>query len=208
MTGVVNYPGALSNKGKKFKVFTFLRTCGVKSEMSITPEAAMKLAVLIPLAASVIYHDVRYRRIPNMLVLTALVAGLSINTVFDGLGGLADSALGFAIAFIPMLLLHIFGAMGAGDVKLMGAVGSILGVGLMPVTLILVVMVGGILAVYTTLRAGTMLSTLHGVLRIFVGILPGWEMPRFVMAPDRRHTIPYGVAIMVGSLISAALFRA
>jgi prepilin peptidase CpaA len=176
--------------------------------MSITPEAAMKLVVLIPLAASVIYHDVRYRRIPNMLVLTALVAGLSINTVFDGLPGLADSALGFAIAFIPMLLLHIFGAMGAGDVKLMGAVGSILGVGLMPVTLILVVMVGGILAVYTTLRAGTMLSTLHGVLRIFVGILPGWEMPRFAMAPDRRHTIPYGVAIMVGSLISAALFRA
>ena len=176
--------------------------------MSISPEAAMKLVVLIPLAISVIYNDVRYRRIPNMLVLTALVAGLSINTVFDGLPGLVDSSLGFAIAFIPMLLLHIFGAMGAGDVKLMGAVGSILGVGLMPVTLILVVMVGGILAVYTTLRAGTMLSTLHGVLRIFVGILPGWEMPRFAMAPDRRHTIPYGVAIMVGSLISAALFRA
>jgi prepilin peptidase CpaA len=176
--------------------------------MSITPEAAVKLAVLVPLAASVIYQDVRYRRIPNLLVLTALVAGLSINTVFDGLSGLADSALGFALAFIPMLLLHIFGAMGAGDVKLMGAVGSILGVGLMPVTLILVVMVGGILAIYTTLRAGTMFSTLHGVLRIFVGILPGWEMPRFAMAPDRRHTIPYGVAIMVGSLISAALFRA
>ena len=175
--------------------------------MSITPEA-VKLAVLIPLAASVIYHDVRFRRIPNMLVLSALIAGLTINIVFFGLHGLGNSALGFAVAFIPMLLLHIFGAMGAGDVKLMGAVGSILGVGLMPVTLVLVVMVGGILAVYTTLRAGTMFSTLHGVLRIFVGILPGWEMPRFAMAPDRRHTIPYGVAIMVGSLISAALFRA
>ena len=176
--------------------------------MSITPEATVKLIVLIPLAASVIYNDVRFRRIPNVLVLTALIAGLSINSFFGGLHGLANSGLGFAIAFIPMLLLHIFGAMGAGDVKLMGAVGSILGVGLMPITLILVVMVGGVLAVYTMLRSGTVLSTLHGVLRIFVGILPGWEMPRFAMAPDRRHTIPYGVAIMVGSLISAALFRA
>jgi len=175
--------------------------------MSITPEA-IKLAVLIPLALTVIYHDVKYRRIPNMVVLSALVAGLVINTMVGGLPGLGNSALGFAVAFIPMLLLHIFGAMGAGDVKLMGAVGSILGVGLMPVTLVLVVMVGGVLAVFTTLRAGTMFSTLHGVLRIFVGILPGWEMPRFAMAPDRRHTIPYGVAIMVGSLISAALFRA
>ncbi len=48
--------------------------------MSITPEA-IKLAVLIPLAATVIYHDVKYRRIPNMVVLSALVAGLAINTV-------------------------------------------------------------------------------------------------------------------------------
>lgn len=176
--------------------------------MTITPEAAVKLIVLVPLAASVIYHDVRYRRIPNMLVLTALIAGLTINTVFGGWQGLGNSALGLGVAFIPMLLLHIFGAMGAGDVKLMGAVGSILGVALMPVTLVLVVMVGGALAILTTLRAGTMFTTLHGVLRIFVGILPGWEMPRFAMAHDRRHTIPYGVAIMVGSLISAALFRA
>ena len=175
--------------------------------MSITPEAAVKLAVLIPLAASVIYHDVRFRRIPNVLVLMALIAGLVINSAFGGFRGLGNSALGFAVAFIPMLLLHVFGAMGAGDVKLMGAVGSILGVALMPVTLILVVMAGGVLAIYTMLRAGTVFSTLHGVLRIFVGLLPGWEMPRFAMAPDRRHTIPYGVAIMVGSLV-AALFRA
>ena len=175
--------------------------------MSISPEATVKLAFLIPLAANVIYHDVRYRRIPNALVLTALIAGFAINTFFGGLHGVRNSLFGFGLAFIPMLLLHIFGAMGAGDVKLFGAVGSILGVGLIPVTLILVAMLGGILAIYTMLRAGTVLTTLHGVLRIFVGILPGWEMPRFAMAPDRRHTIPYGVAIMVGSLISAALFR-
>lgn len=175
--------------------------------MSITPEAMVKLAVLIPLAASVIYNDVRYRRIPNLLVLTALIAGLAINSATGGWRGLGSSLLGFGLGFIPMLLLHIFGAMGAGDVKLFGAVGTILGMSAMPLTLVLVAILGGVLAVVTTLRAGTMLSTLHGVLRIFVGILPGWEMPRFAMAPDRRHTIPYGVAIMLGSLISVALFR-
>jgi prepilin peptidase CpaA len=176
--------------------------------MPISPETIVKLVVLVPLAANVIYQDVKYRRIPNLLVLTALVAGIGINSFFGGWHGLANSLLGFGFGFIPMLLLHVFGAMGAGDVKLCGAVGAILGVGLMPMTLVLVAIIGGILAIYMTLRAGTMLSTMHGVLRIFVGILPGWEMPRFAMARDRRHTIPYGVAIMVGSLISAALFRA
>lgn len=176
--------------------------------MPITPEAIVKLAVLVPLAASVIYQDVKYRRIPNVVVLTALIAGIGINTYFSGWHGITNSLLGFGIGFVPMLLLHIFGAMGAGDVKLCGAVGAILGVGLMPITLVVVAIVGGILAIFITLRAGTMLSTMHGVLRIFVGILPGWEMPRFATARDRRHTIPYGVAIMVGSLISTALFRA
>ena len=167
----------------------------------------MKLILLAPLAIFVIYYDVRYRRIPNVLVLATLLAGISINTGFSGVNGMLSSVEGFALAFFPMLLMHIFGAMGAGDVKLFGAVGAVLGVSIVPLAFVVVVMLGAVLAIYTMLRAGTVFSTLHGVLRIFVGILPGWEMPRFAMAPDRRHTIPYGVAIMLGSLIAVALFQ-
>jgi prepilin peptidase CpaA len=167
----------------------------------------MKLVLLAPLAIFVIYYDVRYRRIPNVLVLSALLAGVSINTAFGGWQGALSSLEGFALAFFPMLLMHIFGAMGAGDVKLFGAVGAVLGVGLVPLAFVLVVMLGALLAVYTMLRAGTVFTTLHGVFRIFVGLLPGWEMPRFAISPDRKHTIPYGVAIMLGSLITVAVFQ-
>lgn len=167
----------------------------------------MKLILLAPLALFVIYYDVKYRRIPNVLVLATLVAGISINSAFSGFHGMLSSLEGFALAFFPMLLMHIFGALGAGDVKLFGAVGAVLGVSLVPLAFVVVVMLGAVLAIYTMLRAGTVLTTLHGVLRIFVGILPGWEMPRFAMSPDRRHTIPYGVAIMLGSLIAIAIFQ-
>ena len=111
------------------------------------------------------------------------------------------------LAFFPMFLMHLFGAMGAGDVKLFGAVGAVLGVGMVPMAFVVVVMVGAALAVYSMLRSGTVFSTLHGVLRIVVGILPGWEMPRFAMPADRRHTIPYGVAIMIGSVLATVFFR-
>jgi len=167
----------------------------------------MKLILLAPLAIFVSYYDVRYRRIPNVLVLATLLAGISVNTAFGGFHGMLSSLEGFGLAFFPMLLMHIFGALGAGDVKLFGAVGSVIGVTLVPFTFVVVVMLGALLAVYTMFRAGTVLTTLHGVLRIFVGLLPGWEMPRFTMAPDRRHTIPYGVAIVLGSLISVAVFK-
>ena len=165
----------------------------------------MKLILLAPLAIFVIYYDVRYRRIPNVLVLATLLAGIAVNTFFGGWHGMAAALEGFGLAFLPMLLMHIFGAMGAGDVKLFGAVGAVLGVSLVPFAFVAVVMLGAVLAIYTMLRAGTVLTTLHGVLRIFVGILPGWEMPRFAMSPDRKHTIPYGVAIMLGSLIAVAV---
>jgi prepilin peptidase CpaA len=172
------------------------------------PIFIMKLVLLMPLAVIVIYYDVRYRRIPNLVVVAALVAGLCINTSFLGLPGTIASLKGLGLAFLPMFLMHIFGAMGAGDVKLFAAVGAVVGVALVPMTFVVVVMLGAALAVYSMLRSGTVFSTLHGVLRIFVGVLPGWEMPRFAMPPDRSHTIPYGVAIMLGSLISTLVFRA
>lgn len=167
----------------------------------------MKLLLLLPLAAIVIYYDVRFRRIPNAVVLAALIAGLAINISFSGLAGAMSSIKGLGLAFLPMFLMHIFGALGAGDVKLFAAIGAVVGVALVPMTFVVVVMLGAVLAVYSMLRSGTVFSTLHGVLRIFVGLLPGWQMPRFAMPPDRRHTIPYGVAITVGSVISTIVFR-
>jgi prepilin peptidase CpaA len=171
------------------------------------PPDVMKLLLLAPMAAFIMYYDVRYRRIPNVLVLGLLIGGLTINIAFGGFGGALTSVEGFALAFLPMFLIHVFGAMGAGDVKLFAAVGSVIGVSMVPLTFLVVVMLGATLAVYTMLRSGTVFSTLHGVLRIFVGIMPGWEMPRFAIPPDRKHTIPYGVAIMLGSLIAAAVFQ-
>jgi len=175
--------------------------------MSVT-QNMLTLMLLGCLAAVVIYFDVRYRRIPNVAVLLTLFAGLLLNIIFGGFHGALSSVGGLAFAFVPMFLLHTFGAMGAGDVKLFGAVGAVIGAKLILPTLIVVVLLGGILALISMLRSGTVFSTMHGVLRIFVGILPGWEMPRFAMPTDRRTTIPYGVAITIGSLVSALIFRA
>lgn len=173
--------------------------------MPVSP-VAMKLLLLIPLAMVVIYYDVRFRRIPNVLVLAALIAGLTINISYGGWRGAVSSLGGFAVAFIPMFLMHVFGAMGAGDVKLFAAIGAVVGLPLVPMTFVVVVMLGAVLAIYSMIRSRTVFSTLHGVLRVFVGILPGWEMPRFSLPADRHHTIPYGVAIMIGSVIAVAFF--
>ena len=165
-------------------------------------------AFLVPLAFIISYYDVRYRRIPNPFVLATLVVGILTNAIFGGLEGALASLGGCALAFFLMFMLHVFGAMGAGDVKLFAAIGSVLGASLVLPTFFVVVLTGGVLAFISMLRAGAVRSTLHNVLLVLVGLMPGWKMPRFAVPADRRYTIPYGVAITLGSLISLAIFHA
>lgn len=166
------------------------------------------ILLLSILAVLIAYYDMRYRRIPNAFVLATLTSGLVINAIFGGVQGAVASVKGCALAFVLMFVLHVFGAMGAGDVKLFAAIGSVVGGALVLPTFLVVILTGGALAVGTMIRAKAVRTTMHRVLQIFAGLMPGWEMPRFAVPADRRHTIPYGVAIMLGSLISLTIFSA
>jgi prepilin peptidase CpaA len=162
---------------------------------------------LLPLALVITYYDVRYRRIPNTFVLATLAMGIAVNAFAGGLSGALASLGGCVLAFVLMFMLHVFGAMGAGDVKLFAAIGSVVGSSLVLPTFFVVVLVGGVLGVVTMFRAGAVRATLQNILMLIVGLLPGWKMPRLAVPADRRKTIPYGVAITFGSLISLILFR-
>jgi len=168
----------------------------------------VSIILLVPLAGIIGYYDVRYRRIPNAFVLATLTGGLAINAIFGGLNGIAASFTGCFVGFALMFLLHIFGAMGAGDVKLFAAIGAVTGSALVIPTFIVVIITGGVLALVSVVRMGAVKTTMNRVLQIFIGMLPGWQMPKFAVPTDRTHTIPYGVAITMGSIISMTIFRA
>jgi prepilin peptidase CpaA len=166
------------------------------------------IVFLVPLAGIIAYYDVRYRRIPNPFVLATLAGGVAMNSIFGGLQGVYSSLAGCGLAFVLMFMIHVFGAMGAGDVKLFAAIGAVIGAQLVVPTFLVVVFTGGLLAIVSILKAGTVVSTMQRVVQIFVGMLPGWQMPRFAVPANRKYTIPYGVAITLGSIISLAIFRA
>ncbi len=174
----------------------------------LSPTATVFQFFLVPLAALVIYYDVRYRRIPNAFVIATLISGLTLNFAIGGFNGGLNSIGGCVFAFILMFMLHVFGAMGAGDVKLFAAIGSVIGAQLVLPTFVVVILTGGVLALVSILRSGIFRTTMLRVLQIFVGLLPGWQMPKFSVPADRRHTIPYGVAITIGAIIATAIFHA
>jgi prepilin peptidase CpaA len=81
--------------------------------------------------------DVRTNRLPNWLTVPAAALGIAFHTIAGawegpsilagGWEGMQHALLGFAAGFFPLLLLWMVGAAGAGDVKLLGAVGTWLG---------------------------------------------------------------------------------
>jgi prepilin peptidase CpaA len=174
--------------------------------MPATQQIAMAL-LFIPVAIMVVYMDVRYRRIPNKLVLAALLGGVTLNTFFGGRHGFLISIGGFALAFVVMFFFHAVGTLGAGDVKLFAAIGAINGLSLVFPTLLVVALTGGLLAVCKMIYSGRVRTTMFGVLQFFYGLLPGHRVPRFDIPADRRHTLPYAVPICFGSLISFFLFH-
>jgi len=159
-------------------------------------------AILIPLNLLITFYDTRYRRIPNAFVLGTLLSGLIVNLICRGAGGLGDSLAGCLLAFGLMLAVRFFTGLGAGDVKLFGAIGSLIGMQQVLPAFLLVVLLGGLLATFAMLRAGAVRQTMIGVYQIFVGMMPGGQMPSRETFAQGGLTIPYGVAITSGSLIA------
>ena len=197
----------VSRKCGTSKEWTALRRLAGDSRM-LSPQNIATGVLFIPLAFSITYMDVRYRRIPNRLVLATLLCGIAVNTFFGAWQGLLTSLEGLVIAFGIMFLFHVFGTMGAGDVKLFAAIGAVIGSSMVLPTFLIVAVTGGILAVFKMVYARRAATTLLGVGQFFIGLLPGQKVPRLSVPDDPSYTLPYAVPICIGSVLSFFLFRA
>ena len=158
------------------------------------------LPLLVILTAAAIY-DLKYRKIPNILTLSTIVAGMVCHSWFSGLEGLLFSLGGTFLGMGLLIAFYLMGKMGAGDVKLMGAVGSILGPAGVFNAFLFTAIVGGIYAIIILLIRGGFadsMSRLFQALRLSV-------LTQSPVAPDEKKTGPvlcYGIAIAIGTSLS------
>ncbi|PAV28973.1 hypothetical protein CIL05_13410 [Virgibacillus profundi] len=84
--------------------------------------------ILIILLLAVAYYDIAHQRIPNWLSMSGVLTGIIYHLAFNQLDGFIHAVSGALVGGVILLILYIFKAIGAGDVKLFAAIGAITGV--------------------------------------------------------------------------------
>jgi prepilin peptidase CpaA len=69
--------------------------------------------------------DVTKQKIPNLLCLVGFLLGIGLQAVFSGFAGVGYALFGSLLGFVPLLVLYVIRAVGAGDVKLFAAIGAL-----------------------------------------------------------------------------------
>ncbi len=162
-------------------------------------------AVLLLLVATAAVFDARYRRIPNWLVLTGMILGIGVNSFLFGWQGLRLSLLGLGFAFLIYFPLYLLRGMGAGDVKLMASVGSMVGWADWFGIFILTAILGGVAAIALLLSRNQLRRGLSNVGVLLVELLsfrpPYARNEELDLKSSKSMKLPHGVVIAWGSLL-------
>jgi prepilin peptidase CpaA len=158
------------------------------------------LAMVLAVAAG--WTDWRWRRIPNWLTVPGLLAGIAANAAASGLNGVKASLLGAGLGLLLLLPFVFLRSLGAGDWKLAGALGSIVGPGVLLDLLMGSIFVAGVMALVLVIYKRRLKETLRNIARMLRSMLT-FHMPGAEVSLDnpRSLKIPYGVALALTTLL-------
>lgn len=149
------------------------------------------------------YTDWRTRRIANWLTVSGLVVGIVLNSILSGWRGALASLEGAGLALGLLLPLVLLRGLGAGDWKLMGAVGGMMGWRAMLIVLIISCLITGVVALIQVIFTGRLIITLKNVYTLLKGFVIFGLKPNAEISLDNPALakLPFGTCVAVGTAL-------
>lgn len=171
--------------------------------------------ILIILLIFAAFFDITQKKIPNFITFPVILWGLLTYSIFDGFEGFKFSGLGFLVGLGIFLIPFILGGMGGGDVKMMAAIGTLMGWRFVLYTAVYAGLIGGVLVIiyliYKKQLGATLKRALGIILRPILFILELTfkkdifkRVNNYFLNQDlvwEKQYIPYGVAIGLGAVL-------
>ncbi|MFD4703907.1 prepilin peptidase [Gottfriedia sp. NPDC058432] len=144
--------------------------------------------------------DVRKRKILNIVTLPAILIGFVYNTATLGLEGFLFSGKGFLAGAAFLLIPYILGGMGAGDVKLLAAIGALTGTMFTFYSFIYIALIGGFISVFLIMKNKGIWNSIKSF--FFIMVFLRSSIGSILLNENKKSSIsfPYGVAIVLGTL--------
>lgn len=158
---------------------------------------ALLAMLVVPFCALIAISDAYQRRVPNALLLCALVLGMVLFCTEWALGLAGppwSSLLGLLVGLLVLLPFYALHWMGAGDVKLFATLGFLLGFrALLPIWIIASILAG--------LHAAYVLVSNYRLRHATQGMHDADELHAHIVTRTRRGT-PYAAFLSTGALIT------
>ena len=162
-------------------------------------------AILLITILTAAGFDYIFRKVPNYLTFTAIMIGTSMAFLQGGFASLSASTAGLFLGIALLSVPYAKGGIGAGDVKLLGAIGAIKGPWFIFVTFLAAAIIGGIMAVFRMafiLKGSDMRILAQSVRTVYyTGTFSDIEVPEYA----RKERLPYAVAISAGAVVALIL---
>lgn len=147
--------------------------------------------------------DWRWRRIPNRLTVPAAILGVAANVWLNGWGGFKAALAGagvMLILFLPMVWLR---ALGAGDAKLMIALGTFLGPLKVLIVMFGAILISGLMAAVVIICRKRSKQTVQNMGELVKGFFVFGFRPHPVIRLENQQlaAIPFGVAAATATLL-------
>jgi prepilin peptidase CpaA len=168
------------------------------------PEAYFLPGVLVVVLVLSAVIDYRIQKIPNLITYPTMALAMGYHGVTNGEYGVYFSLMGLAIGLALLILPYILGGMGAGDAKLLGAIGAVIGPKQVFIAFLYSALVGGVYAVLLILirrdQFKAVLKRRWTEIKVFALTRRYEPIP---VPPDEKPAprLYYGIVISVGTLI-------
>ena len=166
-------------------------------------QAQIIWALTLALTLSAALLDWRSRRIPNWLTVPALLLGVTAHTLFNGWHGALFALEGAGLALLLLLTPVLTRLLGAGDWKLMGAVGAFLGPLMLLIVLFGSILISGLMALVQMYRSHRVVETLRNMVVLVRGVFAFGLKANAQASLDAPHALklPFGVAVAMATII-------
>ena len=158
----------------------------------------MFLSGILILSAGI---DFDRQKIPNLITFPSMVIALSYHGLTRGADGVLFSLAGLAVGIGILLVPYFMGGMGAGDAKLMGAVGAVIGAKGVIYALICTAIIGGVYALVLIIihRSHFKGYFKKQMTTLWTYILTRKYIPDPIQTSQKRPRLCYGLAIALGT---------